>query len=114
MLHLYVINFKSMPTTLNIKVRKGCLLEYISRVDDETVISEFEKVAEKRNVILLPLTRKPFSINNYISDIQKSLQDAQNGEAIDKNKACRRMIKITICYLLNGAQWLFDYNVNLY
>lgn len=83
-----------MPTTLNIKERKERLLEYISRVDDETVISEFEKVAEKSNEILLPLTRKPFSVDEYISDTKKSIQDAQNGKVKDIDKVFDKYLSI--------------------
>lgn len=83
-----------MSCYVNIKERKDRLLEYISRVDDETVISEFEKVAEKSNEILLPPTRRPFSVDEYISDTKKSIQDAQNGKVKDIDKVFGKYLTI--------------------
>lgn len=68
---------------MDIQRRKQAIIEEFMSIQNESLISLFEKVLKHRNSFEKDVSRSPMSVEQLNEEIDKALSDYQNGKSKD-------------------------------
>lgn len=71
---------------MDIQRRKQAIIEEFMRIENESIISLFEKVLERKRSFEKEVSPSPMSLEQLNEEIDKALSDYQDGKSKDARK----------------------------